>query len=123
MWTTSYGTTIVYDDYTAMAAAGNPNRWGGWCVTLDQTEYTSKRMTQVLDGSALLVEDRYSRLLWGFAIATYYNKYYNTDKNNHKSPAWRHPGLRSNFLIKDGSVQTYRYTGQYAFDFNWIPVQ
>jgi len=124
-WTSSYGPTLSIDNY--LDTAGK-NQWGGWIHSVINGgswvgARLAKRLAQVTDGSVLLSEANYVEAYLGYTMrADYYHPGYTKHLAGSYgyNPSWRH-NRASNFLFKDGHVESRRWNGKQLFDNNWVP--
>lgn len=123
----SYGPTLKYDYPSEAAAAG---KCGGWQYAYFYAEGVGnmgtdipKRLTYVSDMSVLLIEKHFYRINGSSAAPYHYSKasYTTTIRYVDRArcaPAWKRHQLRSNFLFKDGHIESFRL-GDVKFDNDW----
>ncbi len=123
----SYGPTVKHDYPSEAAAAGKS---GGWQYAYFYAEgvgnmgnYIPKRISYVSDMSVLLIEKHFYRINGNSAAPHHYSKacYTTTSRyldRPHFAPAWKRHQQRSNFLFKDGHIETYRL-GDMNFNNDW----
>jgi prepilin-type N-terminal cleavage/methylation domain-containing protein len=124
-FTYSYGPTRFYN------SSFNPALCGGWSYpwTSDPSAHVPKPFMSVRQGSVILIELKISAWTWDTGVAgaivpsTVSSKTNNLDISDPGCAAFRH-GLQSNFLLKDGSVQSYKTGAKFGTIYQekaWIP--
>ncbi len=122
---TSYRVTASYRETPFNNLGAIPKQWGGWEMFEDADDCYKKFM-QVTPGSVLVYErvidfDRWDmRMPYPSVNLPGYTAYLtHPSGNREEAPAWIHNSHSSNFLFKDGHVESRNYRGCALFDTNW----
>ncbi len=123
----SYGPTMKIDNPSDAAAAG---KCGGWQYAYKYTDTNgtkgctiAKKLNHVTDNSVILIEKHFYKMLGRSVVPAHYSKASYTTVPMYSirafyAPAWKRHQQRSNFLFKDGHIETYRL-GDVNFNNDW----
>lgn len=126
-FTYSYGPTRIFDD----GPYYSPNLSGGWSYPWGTPDANfPKRLNRIRDGCVILIELKIVAWSWNSDVAGAYiaetvpSKTNALNITNSGCVSYRH-SLNANFLLKDGSVQNYRYGKKFGDIYTsngWIPL-
>lgn len=109
---TSYGPTLSYD-------APPSGKYGGWVYGYFPSEYRGKpkKLNMVIENSVLLLDKKLKLFTWSSCMSYDYNHPgYTNSMDESWGASYQHSGS-SNFLFKDGHVESYRPAQK--FNANW----
>jgi prepilin-type N-terminal cleavage/methylation domain-containing protein len=121
----SYGPTRCDNNATYY----NPSLSGGWGCPWNNGSDVPKKITRIRDGSVVLIELKLYEWSWatnGAGGKVDNTRPYNTTnlEDQTGTTAFRH-NLNANFLMKDGSVQSFRAGKQFGtiyMEKGWVPL-